>query len=73
MILWESHNGKIDVASRHIKKQLKQLKLWLLHFLLFISNSGDADKVQMGNIMASVTHSFERVAKSAKRQAPYEW
>ena len=64
----------LQVGTSKTKQLMGQLTLWLLHFSLFISNSGDENNPQTGtrkaNPMASEPRSYERVATSAKHQAP---
>ena len=60
----------LQVGTSKTKVLMKKMTLWLLHFLLLISNSGDADQQQMGTNnfkpMASGPRCYERVAKASK-------
>ena len=64
----------LQVGTSKTKQLMKQLTLWLLRFLLFISNSGGYDQPQMVTkkfkTMASVQLHYERVTKAFKHQAP---
>ena len=76
MIIWERHNVKhvLQVGTYKTKQLIKKLTLWLLHFLPFISNLGDADQPQMGTrkvkAMTLGLRRCGRVAKADKHQVP---
>ena len=62
-----------QVGTSITKQLTKKLTLWLLHFLLFISNSGDTNQPKMGTRkvkeMALGPHSYWKVAKAYKQKA----
>ena len=64
----------LQLGTSKTKQLNKQLTLWLLHFLLFISNSGNTDQPQMETrtfeAISALPHCCERVAKADKHQAP---
>ena len=64
----------LQLGASKTKQLMKQLTLWLLHFVRFISNYGNGDQTKMETrkvkAMASVPHSYESVANEYKQQLP---
>ena len=63
----------MQVGISRTKQLIMQLTLWLLHFLLFISNSCDTNQTQIWTrkvkAMTSGLLFYDRVANAAKHQA----
>ena len=60
----------LQVGTSKTKVLMKKMTLWLLHFLLLISNLGNGDQPQMGTrkvkAMVLLPRHYERVTKAAK-------
>ena len=62
------------MGTSKTKQMMKKLKLWFLRFLPVISNSGNANQIQMrtrkDKEISSRPHPNERVSKAARHNSP---